>query len=228
MFRIGLKLSKRLSYGLRVLKLSSSSLNDLIHLYKAIGEAILESISLKRVKVEKHLKRPIVVKHPMGPYFLVRPNTADLYDIALAESYELKKWFLPRVGEVIVDVGAYIGKYSMFACVKQSVRRVVSIEPVPTNAAVIRANTKLNRCDDKVNVVDEAIAPTRGELILYIPYELGFLSLGGATLEPENGRYLPIRVWGEPLDDIMQRLGIERVDFLKIDIEGYVSKALPA
>jgi hypothetical protein len=38
---------------------------------------------------------------------------------------------------------------------------------------------------------------------------------------------LPIYVRAEPLDDIMQRLGIECVDFLKIDIEGYVSEALP-
>ncbi|MGC9107255.1 MAG: FkbM family methyltransferase [Infirmifilum sp.] len=193
-----------------------------------MDKAILRKIvSMQRVLIEKYLDNLIVIRHSMGPYFLVRPNTADLYDIALAESYELKKWFLPRVGDVIVDVGAYIGKCSMFACVKQNVRRIVSIEPVPANAAVIRANAKLNKCDDKVSVVEEAVASTREELVLYIPYDLGSLSLGGATLEPEDGRYLPIHVRGGLLDDIMQRLGIERVDFLKIDIEGYVSKALP-
>ena len=31
----------------------------------------------------------------------------------------------------------------------------------------------------------------------------------------------------EPLDDIVQSLGLSSIDFLKIDIEGYVGKALP-
>jgi precorrin-6B methylase 2 len=133
------------------------------------------------------LTKLIVIRHSTGLYFLVRPNTMDLYDIALAELYELKKWFLPRIGGVVVDVGAYIGKYAIFACAKQNVRRVIAIEPVPANAVVIRANAKLNECEDKVSVVEEAVASARGELTLYIPYDLRFLSLGGSTLKPEDG-----------------------------------------
>ncbi|MDT7889015.1 MAG: FkbM family methyltransferase [Desulfurococcales archaeon] len=129
---------------------------------------------------------------------------------------------------MVIDVRAYMEKYTVFACVKEDIERIVAIEPAPWNSHVLRANVRLNQCESKVDVFDEAIALVRGELTLYIPYDGERLSLGGATSKPKRGDiYREIYVRAEPLDDIVQRLGIERIDFLKIDIEGYVSEALP-
>jgi FkbM family methyltransferase len=220
---------RELSYAINLLRLRPSSLDDLLHLHRALYKTMLIKLAFsKKVMVETYIRKPIVIKHWIGSYFLVRPGTSDIYDLVLGELYELKRWFLPRARGVVVDVGAYIGKYTVFACVKDDVERVIAIEPVPWNSLILKTNVKINQCEYKVNVIDEAIASVQRELTVYIPYDGKTLSFGGATLKPDGDSvYREIDVRAEPLDDITQRLGIERVDFLKIDVEGYVSEAFP-
>ena len=81
-----------------------------------------------------------------------------MFHVALEEDYELKTWFLPLAKGIVVDIGAYIGKYTVFACKKKEVERVIAIELLPPNFLSLMANVKLNSCYDKVVLVNSAVS----------------------------------------------------------------------
>lgn len=125
-----------------------------------------------------------------------------------------------------MDVGAYIGKYTVFAC--KEAEKVIAIEPIPINFVVLRQNVRLNCCERKVFLINKAIDAVRRKVIKHIPLKGGKPGLETASIiQKDSEPGLKIKVLAEPLDDIVQSLGLSSIDFLKIDIEGYVGKALP-
>jgi hypothetical protein len=71
----------------------------------------------------------MIVKTWDGFLFMVRAGTPDLYTVAVAERYELEKWFKPLAKGVVVDVGSYIGTYTVRA-LKTAADLVVAVEPL--------------------------------------------------------------------------------------------------
>lgn len=223
-----LKTSPRFhALGGYIFNVNATNFHDQLRLLKAIFLRAANFLSPKRL--EEYLERSIVVRHRYGPYFLIRPNTPDLYHIAIEESYELKKWFLPLAKGVVVDVGAYIGKYTVFAC--GSAERVVAIEPLPLNFLSLQANVELNNYKKQVVLVNSAIGKVKGKARMYIPL-LGIHQLGLEAAyiahdvrkeECKQSLIVPMNT----LDGIIEDLGIQRVDFMKIDIEGHVMNSLP-
>ncbi|MDT7889016.1 MAG: hypothetical protein RQ885_08595 [Desulfurococcales archaeon] len=57
---------KELNYAINLLRLRPNSLDDLLHLHKALYKAMLKKLAFSgKVMVETYIKRPIVVKHWM-------------------------------------------------------------------------------------------------------------------------------------------------------------------
>lgn len=89
-----------------------------------------------------YLRNGIVVRSWDGYLFYARPRTSDLYAICCEEVYELKNWFKPHAKGVVVDVGAYIGTYTVRAM--YSADLVIAIEPLPYNFRILQTNIRLN------------------------------------------------------------------------------------
>jgi FkbM family methyltransferase len=69
----------------------------------------------------------------------------------------------------VMDVGAYVGLYSILAGLHDRDRRVYAFEPMPDIADVLEENVRLNRLSN-VEVVRSAVADRDGKASLYIPY----------------------------------------------------------
>jgi len=61
----------------------------------------------------------MIVKSWDNFLFYIRPRTSDLYAVCCEEVYELENWFKPFVKGIVVDVDAYIGTYTVRACIQQ-------------------------------------------------------------------------------------------------------------
>ena len=175
--------------------------------------------------LESYLRCNMIVKTWDGFLFMVRAGTPDLYIVAVAERYELEKWFKPLAKGVVVDVGSYIGTYTVR--VLKTTDLVIAVEPLPLNFKVLKVNVGLNdrvRRGDVV-LVEKAVAGAKGEARIFIPLG-GIIGTSVATLKYiEEASSLTIEA--DTLDNILQELGVRKVDMLKIDIEGYVFKSLP-
>jgi len=194
-----------------------------------LTQHLIQELTIRHGSVKGYKHKISIIRHKHGPLFIVRVGTySDLYNIAREEQYELERWFLPLVQGTFIDVGAYIGKYTVFACRSGKVDRLIAIEPIPLNFVVLRANVKLNLCEEKAILINRAVDSVSGSKYIYVPVTMHGASLSRASLTKYGSeRYIKLQVQVEPLDMIIQRLGVEYINFLKIDIEGYVLKALP-
>jgi len=122
--------------------------------------------------------------------------------------------YQPGPGDTVVDVGAGVGgEVRLFSRLVGERGRVVSIEAHPTTFGCLRRTIELNRLTNVVPV-ECAVVGTAGPVYLA---DDPIAHIGnGLTSDSTNG----IAVVGRRLDEIMDSLGVDHVDLLKMNIEG--------
>lgn len=116
-----------------------------------------------------------------------------------------------RPGDVVYDVGANVGSYTILASVLVgSAGRVIAFEPVAENVAYLRSHVTLNRLDN-VDVVDAAVGAHTGTS----RFRWHDDRLQG-RLDPDGPAVVPVVA----LDEFVGRDGIRPPDCIKIDVEG--------
>jgi FkbM family methyltransferase len=127
-----------------------------------------------------------------------------------------------RAGDRFVDVGANVGAYSLW--VAQLVGpdgHVVAIEPQPSVLARLRANAALND-GFHITIFPCGAGPVEARMTLSV----GSTNEGGASLTTGFGGEDGIEVLIRPLLALVSEAGLDRIDALKIDIEGFEDQAL--
>jgi FkbM family methyltransferase len=129
---------------------------------------------------------------------------------SVAARYGAGVHFMPGPGQVVVDVGANVGEFTLFAATRGA--SVISIEPDRRNIEALERNTSDY---PSVTRFQLACAERDGEATFY-GYPEGADS---SLIEPEtwSDKYtVPTR----RLDALLVENGITRVDVLKCDAEG--------
>jgi FkbM family methyltransferase len=127
-----------------------------------------------------------------------------------SRSYRNALAALPR-GCVIVDIGANIGAMAALARRLTDAAAIYCIEPSPRAFACLEAMIKANGFDN-CHAIRTAVGAERGSAYLAEPDTLAL-----SALSP-TGQGVPVDV--RTLDDIAMEIGIDRLDLLKIDVEG--------
>jgi FkbM family methyltransferase len=124
----------------------------------------------------------------------------------------------------VVDVGANIGVFTVWAARELGAGRIVAVEPDPEPARQLRDNLALNRIDD-VAVLEAALGGERREATLY---RRGSAAMNTLFPRDHYGSHFEIgkTVRVLTLDDVFERCNIERCDLLKLDCEGAEYEAL--
>jgi FkbM family methyltransferase len=120
-----------------------------------------------------------------------------------------------RPGDVVVDVGANIGYFSMLASkLVGPSGKVIAVEAAPETYALLRRNLDDNGC---ANVEALHLAATRTETTVDIARN-DAANIGANAIR-EHGDAKPGEVRGRPLSAMLSGV-MERVGFIKIDTEG--------
>ena len=113
----------------------------------------------------------------------------------------------------ILDLGGYCGYTALTLSARFPQARVAAVEPHPGNFAALTANVAMNKLP--VKLFQCAATVTDGPVSLYLG---GGMTHGLAPTHHSTGG--AITVDGLSVPTILNRLGWERIDLLKIDIEG--------
>lgn len=129
-----------------------------------------------------------------------------------------------RPDDAVVDVGANIGAFAVFAA-QRTRGRVLAIEPHPGNAAALRRNLRANSAF-RAEVAECAVADAPGVLPLFLGRSGTTHQLFAAGKDGGDGESVDVRVATFP--ELLAEHAFARVDFLKLDCEGAEGLILPA
>lgn len=153
----------------------------------------------------------IYVRSVFGPDFVV---THEMFS---RDDYGLKNVSLNNASPIILDIGANIGTFAMFAINLYKHATIFAYEPEESNYRVLLNNINLNKVADNVFPYQLAVADNSGEREL-------FLSTSEYAHSLEKGRVRCVsgnkKITCTTIEDIMTKHGIKFIDLLKLDIEG--------
>jgi FkbM family methyltransferase len=122
---------------------------------------------------------------------------------------------------VAIDVGANVGWHTLLMARLVGARgRVLAFEPNPSVRDQLLRNVQLNRLG-QVEIMSCALAETPGVLNFFAPVAGDPASASGHIVSPENLPSGSIRVEASTLDLVAAEKQLGRIDFVKIDAEGY-------
>lgn len=168
-----------------------------------------------------HPKEEKVRLLPKGDSWLLQRKDSQLlfpksvHRIFRPDPYE--RYFKIAPDETVLDVGACFGDTTIpFA--KKS-KKVVAIEAGPENVAYLKMNVAISGLQN-VYIVEKATWNCRKTLTLHLSK-----SIDRHSIVRNMGEKI-IEVQADTIDNIVSELGIEKVDFIKMDIEGAEVEAL--
>lgn len=135
-------------------------------------------------------------------------------------SYELSFLYgFLKEGMIFFDVGAFQGIYSVVAAKKVGRQgRVFAFEPSRKEWPILKANLFVNGIKN-VKVESYALTSKTDEFTLYVVKVEG-IGLNSLKKRITNYPLREIRVKGTTIDEYCSQNRIERIDIMKIDIEG--------
>jgi FkbM family methyltransferase len=127
---------------------------------------------------------------------------------------------LLKPGSVIFDIGANFGYYSILACAQLEGRcQCYAFEPNAPSFARLTKNIELNGLGEQIKASSKALSDTVGT-----GWMVEHVGNSGDARVSTVGGARPISLTS--LDDFCITHGVDRIDFVKIDVQGYEEKVL--
>lgn len=125
-------------------------------------------------------------------------------------------------GEIVLDCGANVGTFARFA-LQAGAARVVAIEPSPVNLECLRRNFEREIAAGRMILVPKGVWHEEGEMDLMVdPANRAADSFVMQREAATQAARVPLTT----IDKLVQDLGLDRVHFIKMDIEGAETNAL--
>jgi len=165
-----------------------------------------------------------------GQVFRIAGPPGDTYhaDIAahaaaLAPLIAAARAILPANG-IAFDIGANVGAFACALATLAPDGKVIAAEPSPATAAALRRTLVMNGLDGRVAVHEAAVgaAPGRARFHAEATHTAGSHLLHAGTMAPE--RLTTVEVPVTTVDTLAA--GLERLDLIKIDVEGFETEVL--
>jgi FkbM family methyltransferase len=154
--------------------------------------------------------------------FYCRVNKDDFKIMTIHEDDIIER-FTPKQGDVVVDIGAHIGLYTIISSKRVGTNgKVVAIEADPGNFEMLNRNIKLNQLTNVIPL-NYAVYSKETKIKLYLPSgESGFTKYNTIMSDWVNTKDKFVEVNANTLDYLLQSKGIreEEVNWIKIDVEG--------
>jgi FkbM family methyltransferase len=130
-------------------------------------------------------------------------------------------------GAVALDIGANLGEWTVpFARMVGLTGRVLAAEPMPRNAEALAKTLAVNALR-QAEIIRCAVGDDEGIVDFAVPLVTSARSdTGTAHVGPATAGQETVRVALRRLDALVGECGFERIDLIKIDVEGYERRVL--
>jgi FkbM family methyltransferase len=149
-----------------------------------------------------------------GSVQVTSPNEVKVFwQIFVSHCYRI-----PADCRTVIDAGANIGLFALWAARQLPAARIVSLEPFPQTFQLLQQNIRANSLQDRILLLQRALAADNGERRMS-----GFgespnhrLILAGGNGDGST----TVTVACSTLADLLREQRLESLDLLKLDVEG--------
>lgn len=202
------------------MKLNNSFLNYLEYRqYKKNENSIKAKLNQiqKKMGLENNIFQMNNVKIyvPRYPLDLIQQYIVDRSEFFEYRSLKFLDIFINEKSNIL-DIGANIGNHSLYWGKVRNVNSIHCFEPIKSTFDILKKNIEINNLSDKVTLHNVAVGDntTKGSISWYKAHNIGATGIK----ESKDGEFDIIRI-----DDIKFK---NKIDFIKIDVEGFELKAL--
>ena len=149
-----------------------------------------------------------------GVKFMARRGKTDILILNELSEPWMKRYFKPNKGDVVIDVGAHVGKYSLPAAKLVGENgKVIAIEAHPENFKALQTNILLNDLKNIIALNIAAFNQDNKKLLLSGSRDSEFSLKSNLK---ENSFEVETRT----IDSLLREICVKKVDWVKIDVEG--------
>ena len=182
-----------------------------------------------QARLKEDLNPVLRLDFPAAPIWLHADSKTDLIRArSCAKEPATVQWILDRMkpGEVLYDVGANVGAYSMVAAMQaRQNAKIYAFEPSFATFQQLCRNVVLNQCQDRV--IPHMLALSAGTAVARFNYASlqGGTSLHtlGEAIDYKGEQFQPIycqEMLSFSIDDLVARFGFSPPTLMKIDVDG--------
>ena len=117
--------------------------------------------------------------------------------------------------DIVIDIGAHVGYFTLYAAKRAQNGMVISFEPTKESFSVLKNNVKINNFQN-ITINNLAVASISESRILFVDKKYGISN----TFYENNTDLEKEIVQTTTLDEIYKKYNLEKIDFLKMDCEG--------
>jgi FkbM family methyltransferase len=178
-----------------------------------------EDIALDIEQLQFGDERPFWIKkqgtNMNGEALLAYLLAEQEWDVLLGEKQHV------RPGDIVLDCGGHVGTFTNQA-LKRGASKVIGFEPDPVNAECYRRNFKKEIAEGRVVLVEQGVWNTKGSITLNI----GTINSGTSSMAYQLPSSKKVEVGVNTIDTFVNDLKLNKVNFIKMDIEGAEREAL--
>lgn len=171
----------------------------------------------------KKYSETLITHFPCSNFYFRPLLTAEIHMVSgLWEPY-VSHIFTPNKGDVVLDVGAHIGYFTLKAA--QAVGSegiVIAVEPDPRNFKILKKNIRSNKLRN-VKLFNCALGSSMG----YARLKMSSDPMRSALVNKlQNRDPSLIKVEVKTMDELCEEIGVQKLNWVKIDVEGADSDVL--
>jgi FkbM family methyltransferase len=198
--------------------------------YEMLWSKIYKYIVINKKKNFK-LHKFKMLKYNYDFEFYCRNNNDDIPMMTTHEYDNIERNFTTKEGDIVIDVGAHIGPYTLKASKRVGLNgKVIAIEADPENFDILNRNIQLNKLTNVI-ALNYAAYSKEDKIRLYLlkvdkssytKYNTIMIDRAQYYNEKNFNEKNFVEVKANTLDYLLQSIGIkhEQVNWIKIDVEG--------
>lgn len=159
-------------------------------------------------------KKHVILETRNGIKIKLRIHSTDIFafiHVWILQEYN-KKGFEINDKDIIIDIGAHIGLFALYASQFCKTGKIYCFEPIEENFDLLVSNLKLNNIKNVI-ATRSAVSHKTGNVTIYLNQD-----------ESAHSMYVPasksVQVQSVSVKDIIDFNNLEKCDLIKIDCEG--------
>lgn len=172
---------------------------------------LYQHLPVPDVEVEARLDQTLWVTLRLPIWVDYNIYALGLYEAPLARLFVRSL----RSDSVVLDIGAYIGQYTLLAAKYAPKGQVIAFEPHAESCRRLKAHVARNRLIN-IDVLSQAVGQQPG----YAPFALSEQPFSSSLLGSDQPSEASMEVEVTTVDVTIRKMDVRQVDLMKIDVEG--------